>query len=134
MMHLYDRETMARALASDIDPQLLNLLSTRIAALVTVDGDLTEWTEYLVIEPGDTEDEIVRHVGFSPLVEPIDGFRFESAGFIPCWDWLIDHGGMFEMTVTFGSTFAYVLLIREADGVLPDLRRMCRCYGERGRP
>jgi hypothetical protein len=124
---------MARALASNLDPQLHNLLSIRIAALVTEDGNLTDWTEYLIVEPGDTEGEIIRHVGFTPLIEPIEGARFRGAGFLPHWDWLADHDGIFEMIVTFGSTFAYVLLIRDAAGVPSDLLALCRRYAERVR-
>lgn len=128
MLHLYDRATMARALTLDLDPQLHALLATRIAVLISADFDLTDDTEYLVIEQGDTEDDIIRHVGFSPLIEPVDGNRFRNAGFHPVWDWLGHHAGWYEMIVTFGSTFAYVLLIQDADGVNSDLLTMCRRY------
>lgn len=132
MVYLYDRATMARALTLDLDPQLRTLLAARIAAFVTVDYDLTDCTEYLIVEPGDTEADIIRHVGFSPLVEPIDGIRFGIAGFHPFWDWLGGHAGWYEMVVTFGSTFAYVLFIRDADGVNSDLLTMCRRYVDSG--
>lgn len=132
MKNLYDRTTMARAFTLELDPQLRTLLTARIAALVTADCDLTDWTEYLIVEPGDSEADIIRHVGFSPLVEPIDGARFGCAGFHPCWDWLGEHPGWYEMIVTFGSTFAYVLFIRDADGVDPALLSMCRHYAGEG--
>lgn len=132
MLHLYDRATMARAFTLDLDAQLRALLAARIAALVTVDLDLTDCTEYLIVEPGDTEADIIRHVGFSPLVEPIDGARFGCDGFHPPWDWLGGHAGWYEMIVTFGSTFAYVLFIRAADGVDPGLLTMCRRYAGGG--
>jgi hypothetical protein len=131
MLHLYDHSTMARALTLDLDPQLCALLTERIASLVTADYGLTDDTEYLIVEPGDTEADIARHVGFSPLVEPIDGGRFGGAGFSPFWDWLSDHDGWYEMIVTFGSTFAYVLFIRDAAGVPPDLLALCRRYAGR---
>ena len=123
MLHLYNRETMALALTADLDTDLRRLLTARIAAL---GEDLIDWTEYLVIESGDTEADIVRHAGFSPLVEPIDGRRFGEPGFHPHWDWLTDQSGWFEMIVTFGSTFAYVLLIQDSEGVPLDL--LCLCY------
>lgn len=123
MLHLYDRATMAHALTLDLEPRLRALLAEQIGSLVTADHDLTDQTEFLVIEPGDTEDDIIRAVGFSPLVEPIDGLRFGEPGFYSWWDWLADRGGWFEMIVTFGSTFAYVLLIRDTDG---PLHALCR--------
>jgi hypothetical protein len=125
MLHLYDRATMALALSRDLEPQLHRLLSARIAAL---GEELIDWTEYLVVEPGDTEDDIVRHVGFSPLVEPFDGIRFGEPGFHPHWDWLIKHIGWYEMSVSFGSTFAYGIFIQAASGTSPPLLQMCRHY------
>lgn len=122
MLHFYDRATIAHALTLDLEPTLRRLLHKRIGAL---GDDLIDHTEFLVVQPGDTEADIVRHVGFSPMIEPIDGKRFEHEGFHPFWDWLADHGGWFEMIVTFGSTFAYVLFI--ADGQ-DELQRMCRRF------
>ena len=130
MLYLYDRATMAHALTLDLDPRLHRLLTARIAAL---GEDLIDWTEYLVVEPGDTEADIVRHVGFSPLVEPFDGIRFGQPGFHPHWDWLARHDGWFEFIQTFGSTFAYVLFIEEREGGLPELRAMCARYAAGGR-
>lgn len=132
MIHIYDRAGMARALTLDLQPRLRDLLAERIAALDTEYGDLTDWTEILVVEPADTEEDIVRHVGFSPLVEPIDGARYGEPGFRPDgWDLLAERGGWFEMIVTYGSTFATILLIRDADGALPDLLSMCREHAAR---
>ena len=71
---------------------------------------------------------MVRAVGFSPLHEPIAGARYPHPDFHPHWDWLADLGGWFELVETFGGTFAYVLLVQDADGVPPDLLAMCRRY------
>lgn len=125
MLHFYDRATIAHALTLDLEPKLHTLLDERINA---PGFDLIDWTEYLVVQAGNTEDDIIRCVGFSPLVEPIDGARFGGAGFSPYWDYLADHDGWFELIVAFGSTFAYILLVEDVDGVLPDLRVMCRNY------
>ena len=113
MFHLYDRATMAQAMTLDLEPRLRALLAERIAGLKTEYGDLTDCTEFLIVEPGDTEADVVRHVGFSPLVDPIDGHRWPDARFQPGWDYLADRGGWFELIVTFGSTFAYILLIAD---------------------
>jgi hypothetical protein len=126
MQHLYDRATMTRALTGNLDPALTARLASRIAALSQGEFDLVDDTEILIVETGDTENDIIRHVGFSPLVEPIDGHRFGQPGFQPFWDWLIQHPGWWELSVSFGSTFAYILLIQDAEGVLPELRAMCQ--------
>ncbi len=128
MLHLYDRATMAHALTLNLDPKLHSLLSERIAALQTGYGDLSDLTEFLIVEADDTEDDIVRHLGFSPLIEPITGARYREPGFQPGWDYLADRGGWFEMIVTFGSTFAYVLLISEISDIPSELVTLCREY------
>lgn len=134
MIQIYDRAAMAHVMTRDLDPRLRALLEQRFASLITPDGDLTNWTEWLILEPGDGEIEIVREIGFSPLIEPIDGARFGGAGFQPFWDHLIRHGDWgFEMIVSFGSTFAYILLIPETDGIDDALLTLCRQYADGSR-
>lgn len=130
MLHFYDRATIAHALSLDLEPSLHLLLANRIGALTE---DLIDYTEYLVVQVGDTEEDLVRHIGFSPLVDPVDGARFGQPGFQPGFDWVTDHGGWFELVFTFGSTFAYILLIEDAPGALTDLIDLCRQFrtGER---
>lgn len=128
MITIYDRASIARVLTLDLDRHLHDILESRFASLASADGDLTDWTEFLIVQPGDTEQDIVREVGFSPMVEPIDGKRFGTRGFTPFWDHLTHHDGWFELTVSFGSTFAYVLFVQDMEGVLPELRQLCRRY------
>ncbi|MHA0328830.1 hypothetical protein [Sphingomonas melonis] len=129
MLHLYDHTTIAHVMALNIEPELRALLTVRIAALKTAAFDLTDCTEFLVVDdPGDSEQDIVRHIGQSPLIEPIDGLRFGSPDFHPHWDYLTRHSGWFEMILTFGSAFAYVLFVKDADDILPELVTMCRYY------
>lgn len=129
MIRIYDRAAMAHVMTLDLDPRLRALLEQRFAALITPDGDLTDWTEWLIFQPGDSESDIVREVGFSPLVEPIDGARFGGKGFQPFWDHLTKHGDWgWELSISFGSTFAYILLIQDTGGVDDPLLTMCRLY------
>lgn len=126
MLHLYDRATMALALTLDLDPRLLDLLRRRFAALVTPDGDLTDWTEYLIVQAGDTEEEIVEAIGLSPLVNPSDGCRYPSPDFQPWWDWLVDTGIYYEMIISVANTgFAYILIIEKLEPCSSDLQRLC---------
>lgn len=124
MLLLESRAAMARALTLDLDPHLLAVLRQRIDDL----DHLLDDTEFLIVVAGDSEPDIVREVGFSPLVEPIDGIRFGAPGFEPFWDHLVDHGGWFELSLSFGSTFAYGLFVQDAAGIIPDLRALCRRY------
>jgi len=129
MLSLYDRASIQHALERDLDHRLHKLLSERVNALASPAGDLTELTHFLVIQPGDDEQDIIEEVGFSPLTDPIDGNRFPADTFHPWWDWLRDHGGWFEMIVTISNSgFAFVLLIEDAPGVDPYLLALCRSY------
>lgn len=117
MLHLYDRATMAGALKMDLELRLKALLTARIEAL---SPELIDWTEYLVVEAGDTEADIIAAMGFSPVVDPIDGRRVGESGFCPGWDLLTGHDGWFEIIYTFGSTFACILFV-EKGGAIADM-------------
>ena len=85
-----------------------------------------------LLQPPRRQADVVRHVGFSPLVDPIDGHRWPDARFQPGWDYLADRGGWFELIVTFGSTFAYILLIADCHGAASDLKLLCRSFISHG--
>lgn len=92
---------------------------------------LLDLTHLLIVEPGDTEADIIDEVGFSPLVSTWDGRLFGTEGFQPFWDGLHDRGGWFELIVTVGdSGFAFVLVIADREGVLPNLLALCRTHAE----
>jgi len=105
--------------------RLERLLIERALAL---GEELRPLTDCLIVQPGDTEEDIVREIGASPLVEPYEGIRFGDHGFHPHWDWLIHHGSWFELCFSYGSSFGLVIFVEDADGVLGELRKMCRAY------
>lgn len=129
MMSFDSRAAIARALTLPLEPRLCTLFHARIADLATPYGDLADLTHFLIVEPGDTDAQIVDAVGFSPLADPVDGARFGDAGFHPWWDLLRRHDGWFELVVCVGdSGFAFVLFIADTDGVDPRLRDLCRTF------
>ncbi|AJA09816.1 hypothetical protein SKP52_14670 [Sphingopyxis fribergensis] len=125
MLHLYDRASFARALTLDLDTNLHRLLAERIGALTE---DLIDYTEYLVVQRGDTEADIIRHIGLSPLIEPMDGIRFGEPGFLPHWDYLAAHDRWFEFIFTFGSAFAYIVLVQRTDDDDDPLQQLCLSF------
>ena len=127
MISLPDRAAIEAAVNGSMPVEVRDILARRIAGLTSPHGDLTDLTHFLVVEAGDTEAAIVAEIGFSPLVNAIDGARFGSPDFHPSWDWLRDVGGWFELIMTVGNSgFAFVLLIEDRDGTDPELLRMCR--------
>jgi len=104
-------------------PKTPTILASRIRQ--TIANGLEELTHILVVNAGESEENIVREIGWSPLEHPIDGYRHDDSRFEPYWDWLKDHGGWFELIHSIGTDYAYILLIEDAGN--SDLVRMCHC-------
>ncbi len=124
----YDNAAAIAAAHEDAtDPQLQQLLTDRVHDWSAT--GLLDLTHLLIIEAGDTEENLVEAVCFSPLNNPLDGRRFGSRNFVPNWDWFERHSGFFELMFTVGNDgFAFVLLIENVVGVDPELLSLCRAY------
>ncbi len=131
MKSFYTAAAIAAAPDAVADQRLRAMLADRVHDWAAT--GLLDLTHLLIVGPGDTEEDIVREVAFSPLVNPIDGRRFGSDGFVPGFEWLADLGGWFELVKTVGNSgFAFVLLIQDADGTDPELLRLCRSNANGG--
>ena len=131
-MQFFDnRAAIEAAPARQRSLRLQHLLRERID--LYRNAELLDRTHILVIESGDTEQAIVDAIGFSPLVNSIDGARYPSADFHPYWEGPIwRHDGWYELVITVGNSgFAFILLIADADGVLPELLHLCRAHAGR---
>jgi hypothetical protein len=127
MLSFHDSASVAAAPGAVSDPALARLLSKRVRLWAS--GGVLGMTHLLVVEPGDTEAAIVEEVGFSPLVNPIDGERFPSPFFEPHWDWLQAHEGWTELILTVGNSgFAYVVWIGNSAGTDSELLALCRAH------
>jgi hypothetical protein len=110
------------------DSVLQQLLADRIHDWAA--SDLLGLTSLLIVEAGDSEQDIVDEVGFSPLVS-IDGIRFPAPGYLPPFDFAEQHAGWTELIqVVPNDPFAFVLFIEHADGADPDLLQLCRAHAE----
>lgn len=113
MISLHDRDLIESVFSAPLPSWLANALADRIKR--TLAAGLGDFTNILVVEAEDTEDQIVEAIGFSPLNDPFGGTRYGHPGFLPGWAWLVTLPSAFEMIVTVGdSGFAYVLLIEDA--------------------
>lgn len=126
MLLIHDRASLAHVLSLDLDPQLRQLLERRLAALVTPYGDLTDETEWAILQAGEGANDIEREFAFSPLIEPTEGARYGTAEFHPFWTHLAREDGHFVLTQSFGSAFAYILIIPDRPDVDPALLTLCR--------
>ncbi len=123
-------KAIARAPRLMTDPKLKNLLTDRVQDWSA--RGLLALTHLAIIEVGDTDVSIIDELGFSPLINPLVGLRHGMAGFVLPFDYLEDHGGWFELIVTVGNDgFAFVLFVRDREGVDPELLAMCRAHTQR---
>ncbi len=123
MLSLIDPAAMHAAL-----PTLASLPRHRVEDILN--SQLADMTHVLIIEPDDTEEDIVAEIGFSPV--DVEGIRYGEPGFRPAWDILHGHGGWFELVFCVGNCgFAYVLLVEDHEPPTP-LVRMCRTWGRVG--
>lgn len=126
MILIHNAATAASVLAKPLYPPMRAALVAELALLTSGEHDLTDWTDILLIEPGDTELTIAREAGFSPLDDPLSDARFDHPHFEPGWDVLTLRGGVFRLVFTFGSTHATILLVPDDARIAPDLLAFCR--------
>lgn len=119
-----DCGSAAHVLALALTPAVRSALETELA--LTAANGLTDCTDILIIEPGDTEFEIELEAGFSPFVDPISGVRSDQPSFEPIWDMLNLRDDVFRLAVSFGGGAAIILLIPDTPDICPDLLALCR--------
>lgn len=133
MLALHSRVEIEDALGSSLDCRLRVLIAECIKQDIGHQTySLLDYTTIVVARPGDTERAIRRELGFSPLINPLDGSRFGTPAFHPFWDVLKAHHSWWELIYTIGNDgFAFVLFVQDADGVDPDLLDLCRTESRR---
>jgi len=109
-----------------IDPRLKRLLIKRRDQL---GGNITDKARFVIVQPGDNPDALEQELSFPVFQNPGDGTRFDDPDFTPGWEWIEDHGHTFELVFIFDdSGFAHVVLVENAQGVDPELLKLCGLY------
>lgn len=119
MIDMPDLDAILAAVCRPLQPDLHDLIASRLQDAFAC--GLADLTHILVIQPGDTEAQIIDAIGFSPLMSRMDGNRLQSD-----WDYIEPHPGWWELIYTVGNSgFAFLVLVERADGVLPELLALC---------
>ena len=125
MISVRDEASRARALKLPIDERLKRLLRERRMQL-GYDFDLTELAHFLIVQPADELPAIEQALGFSVLVNQVDGSRFGDEDFSPSSEWIADHGFCFEAVFIFeDSGFGHVVFIPKLPAVSAELIAFC---------
>lgn len=126
MLSIRNGVSLARALASPVDPRIKNLLRKRRDQL---GGGITDQAHFVLVQGGDALPDLEQALSFSVFQNAADGSQFGDANFTPGWEWIEDHGCCFELVFMFDdSGFAHVVLVEKAGGVNPELLSLCATY------
>lgn len=88
----------------------------------------------VVVEPGDTVDQLEQDLGCSILQDPWDGTRFGDDGFTPGFEVLEEHPGFYELVIVPGDgDFGVVIFIPKQDGINAELLHFCETYATAAR-
>lgn len=119
---------MARALASPLDADLLQLLALRRDQLLEHDGyDLGELAHFIVVEPGDALAAIETATGIPLATNMIDGSNLGEPGFTTNFEYVERHGAWFEaVMIVSDDGFGIVLLVPDRPDIDPSLLGLVR--------
>lgn len=133
MLSLRDAASMERALLLPIDETLRSLLVQRVSHFEL--HELGQAIEFHVVQPGDTLDKIDAGLGFSVLQNLTDGTHFGDPDFTPCWEWMQDHGGWFELVYLFTDDgYGTIVFVQDHPGVEFDVHALCLEHARPGPP
>jgi hypothetical protein len=120
MINITNSAGLVRALDSPLDGAIKALLIERRDQLIEyIETDISELAHWIVVYPGDSADAIDTAAGFPIIAEP-------------SFEWVMDHGGLFELpTILSDDGFGVVLFVPDLDGIDPTLLTLCR---ERAEP
>ena len=105
------------------DPDILKLVKLRHYQL----GD-EMFGSVIIVEAGDTVQDIEQEIGFSILTNLFDNVRYPDPDFVPCFEVLEDHGGCYEMVFIFGDGDDAIEIFIPKQGVDNELLAMCSQY------
>jgi hypothetical protein len=130
MLIYNDAAALAAALTTaPVDDSLRQLLAERVHDWSAT--DLLALTCLLIVEAGDTEQDLLNAAGYSPLRNPTICKSFRQEGFVPSFDWLQQHGRWVEIIESVSNDgFAFVLFVELTDRTDPDLRALCDSYAD----
>ena len=114
------------------DNQLRALLTERVEQLTSAwEGiDLSDLTHFLIIQAGDTAAEAEHELGWSLLVNPVDGARYGHPDFTPSWEWIEDHGGWYEAVYILSDDGFGISLFVEDTDTDSELLPLCREHAD----
>ncbi|EXS68113.1 hypothetical protein [Sphingobium sp. Ant17] len=119
---------LAVLLDTHTDPALKRLLALRRDQLLEL-GELSDLGSIYLIEPGDSLASIETSIGFPVASNPIDGLRYPDPSFTPAWEWIENHGTLWEAPfVLCDDGSGFILIVPDEPGIDPQLLELIRTF------
>lgn len=133
MLSLTTRAAVEAAIAdTSLDPDLCRLLAVRARQLeddTEPDVELGDLAHFHVVQPDDDTAAVNATLGFPVDVNLVDGVRFGHPDFTPSYEWIEDHGGVWEIAFVLSDDgFGHVLLVPDRPGIDVRLLALCRSH------
>ena len=108
-------------------PEIEDFLRQRFHDICDPDPyDPDEHGFFILIEPGDTSEQIELDTGYSLLKSLFNGSEYGDPDFTPDFEYLEDHGRFYEAVYIFtDSGFAVVMIVPKEEGI--DFRILALC-------
>ena len=119
------------AIAGITDPVLRELIERRIREISECcPWDADELGPMIVVEPGDTADELQAIMGFSILEGIFDDSRFGDDDFSPSFEFAEVHGDhLYELVyIVSDGGYGYDIFIVNRSGIDPTILAFCQTY------
>lgn len=118
MLTITNSAEMANVLSTMTDTTVKRILTARVEQLAEYDGyDLGELAHFLIVQLGDTLDDIEATLGYSPITSLCEV--------------VTNHGGWFEAVFILSDDgFGWVVLVPDVPAAPPDLLKLCRAGSE----
>ena len=111
-----------------VDPRIRRLVELRLAQVCAGEPyDVDRHGCMVVVEPGDTLEDLERVTGLALLSDAFGEFRYGDVDFVPAAEVIEDHGSCFELVFVLSDDgYAITLVVPHTEGVDPELLAMCK--------
>jgi len=110
-------------------PAIRALVQQRIQDLQAQGFDLADVGFIVVLEVGDTLDELVTQIGFNPLCNRHTGLRYDQPGYSPSFEFVQAFQDCFDLVFVLDDTgYGLEVIVPIEQGIDADLLTLCRRY------
>lgn len=112
-------DSFARALDSCLAANIKRLLLSR--------AELIDLATFVIPAPGDSMADIEAVAGIPIATNFVDGAHYGEPDFVPSFEWVMDHGALYEIPYVLSDDGSgVVLIVPDCEGVDPVLLALAR--------